>query len=129
MIYFFFVHESVPGGFGRRAAWIVYAVIFLVLWYMRGDVMGASNTIYIIGLVLVIVALFFDKSIHKYFRFSDFGRAEERIENAEVVNLLHQLKRAREVYDSTGNRQAFEQISHITKTLKNMGVNPYSIAG
>ncbi len=78
LLYFFFVHYSVLSTFGRRAAWAVYGIVFLVLWAIREygqDSIGAANFLYMIGIALVILAFIFDKQVHKYFGLHELGRA------------------------------------------------------
>jgi hypothetical protein len=68
LIYLFFVHESLPGTKVRQAAWIVYGVAFLALTMLRwGDVSVTSFWLYVSGLILVILAVIFDPTIHGYF--------------------------------------------------------------
>ncbi len=88
LIYFFFVHQSVPGGFGRRAAWFVYGIVFIVLFFLRSnDLSGASQWIYTSGLILVILALIFDKSLHRYFAMSELSRFTAGAKLAEIARL------------------------------------------
>lgn len=66
-IYFFFIHQSGIGPFGRKVAWIIYIIAFASLWYIRYDDLAEANTLYWIALILMLIALIFDKVIHKYF--------------------------------------------------------------
>ncbi|MGC9310036.1 MAG: hypothetical protein ACP5D2_05065, partial [Candidatus Nanoarchaeia archaeon] len=81
IIYFFFTHQANLGTFGRRATWIIFLIVFLALWGMRySEIDPTGNWIYTVGLIFVIVALIFDKSIHKYFGLSNFRKAHKRVE-------------------------------------------------
>ena len=90
MVFFLFVHQSNIGPFGRRAAWILYLLIFLVMWGVKGDTLGVANWVYTGALLFVIISLIFDKSIHQYFGLSDFRRAKR---NWEEENLMHLERR------------------------------------
>lgn len=99
LIYFLFVHNSVPGTFGRRAAWAVYGIIFLVLWLSRSTPeMNDSNWIYILGIILVVLSFIFDKSIHKYFNLMDYARTKKQIADAEYVKMMKEYEDAYDQY-------------------------------
>ena len=120
LIFFFFVHKSVPGGFGRRDAWAVYAVFFLVLWYERSSDLGIANTIFTIALILVIISFIFDKSIHKYFQYSDFERAKEGIAQSARLKALEEYNLAMEVLRrQPNNRDALAVVKRTQKILSN----------
>ena len=59
LVYFLFVNTAVPGDFGRRFAWFLYGVVFLVLWGMRSSDIGATNWIYGLGLAFVLLNFIF----------------------------------------------------------------------
>jgi len=108
LIYFFFVHRSVPGNFGRRAAWAVYALVFLVLWGMREygtDSIGAANWLYAVGIILVIVAFIFDRSIHSYFGLHELGRWEAGAHDAEVARLQSEFQQIANVDSPQAQRR------------------------
>lgn len=89
LIYFFFVHQSVPGNFGRRAAWILYGIIFLFLWGSRSaDLNNSSNWIYLSGLAFVLVSFVWDSSIHSYFGLSDIKRLVRHSDDRRMAQLL-----------------------------------------
>jgi len=70
LLYFYFVHNSISSGAGRRIAWIFFAVIFLGLWWTRrADTSLDPNLrwIYNIAIIAVVVTVIFDKKIHEYF--------------------------------------------------------------
>lgn len=112
LIYFFFVHQSVPGGFGRRAAWAVYAVVFVVLLALRwNDISPASEWLYIVGAILVILAFIFDKTIHGYFALSEIEKMKRGIEQTTITNLLSEYKTAL----SVGRTEHAEKIAEKLK--------------
>ncbi|MFH1522138.1 MAG: hypothetical protein ABIF18_04230, partial [archaeon] len=56
MIYFFFIHQSGIGPFGRRVGWIVFAASFFALWSLRDD-LGNANWIYWIAILFVVISI------------------------------------------------------------------------
>lgn len=67
MIYFFFLHQSKMGIFGRRAGWVIFGASFLALWSTRYDLLGEANWIYWIGIAFIVCCFLFDNRIHKHF--------------------------------------------------------------
>ena len=101
MIYFFFIHQSGIGPFGRRAGWIVFAISFFALWSFRYDDLGNANWIYWIAIGFIIVSIIFDKSIHSYFGLSSIRkiRTERKIERrVEAQTKLENLEDNKEHY-------------------------------
>ena len=91
-IYFFFLHQSGIGPFGRRAGWIVFATAFFALWSFRYEEVGSANVIYWIGIGFIIISMIFDKSIHRYFSFADFRKFKVRHRSKMKRNLMRDLK-------------------------------------
>lgn len=92
IIYFLFVHQSVSGGFGRRAAWALYAIVFAALLITRwNELAPTSHWIYTIAIILVAISFLFDKTVHEYFethQLQAWGeRAETRRKNTLKVRL------------------------------------------
>ena len=120
LIYFFFVHKSVPGGFGRRAAWGVYALVFLFLWALRyTDMSPTSNWLYVAGLILVILSFMFDKSIHRYFSYGDFEKIEERMALSSKNNALIRLHQLQSIPEHERSNSVRDEIKWIRKKLRN----------
>ena len=98
-IYFFFLHQSGIGPFGRKIGWVVFALSFFALWSFRYKDLGDANWIYWIAIGFIIICLIFDKKIHEYFGWSSIRKArranklERRIEAQED---LEELERRRQ---------------------------------
>ena len=112
LIYFYFVHFSGIGPFGRRIAWIIYAITFLVLWGSRtydpigaGPTLGTANWIYFIGIGFLIVNILFDRSIHRYLGLSGLERWRERSEDARVARLQAEHEEIRGVDSPQARRR------------------------
>jgi len=91
MIYFFFIHTSIDGSFGRRFAWILYGAFFIILWGTR-EYMGSANWIYIISLGFILASFIFDKTLHQYFEYGKFDKARRRIIKRRIVEVLDEIK-------------------------------------
>lgn len=98
IIYFFFVHQALPGTFGRRAGWAVFGIIYFILWFLRGDEFGSANWMYILGLALVILAFIFDRTIHQYFDYASFSRAQTSSRDKLKRELLREINQLGEDY-------------------------------
>lgn len=99
IIYFFFIHQSGIGRFGRRAGWVVFALSFFALWSFRYEDLGSANFIYWIAIGFVGISIVFDKSIHRYFSFTDFRKAEKRLNERAKWVLEDQLDKLREALE------------------------------
>jgi len=75
LIYLFFVHQSIPGSIFRRAAWVIFGLIFLALWAFKPATEGVSNLINFAGFVLIFAAYIFDRNIHRAFERASLARA------------------------------------------------------
>jgi len=121
LIYFLFVHTSVGGSFGRRFAWFVYGVVFLVIWLMRREEIGDANWIYFIGLIFVILCFIFDRTIHYYFDLPTIYRANRAMIRRNQMMLLEDLRRAEELYAQTGDIRWRIEADDIRRRLRRLG--------
>jgi hypothetical protein len=96
IIYFFFIHNSGFEGFGRRAGWALYGIVFLALWLSKDvQLSDTSNWIYWGALIFVGLSLIFDKSIHQYFAYQEIGTYKRQTDVTHINRLklrLHELK-------------------------------------
>lgn len=100
LIYFFFVEKSVQNPAGRRFGWIAYAIIFGVLWANRyAEISQMANYVYLAGLIVVILCLIFDKSLHQYFQLKDFRKSEDEIKFWNRIKLTKKIQELYEAYE------------------------------
>ncbi|MEM3405372.1 MAG: hypothetical protein QW117_00125 [Candidatus Pacearchaeota archaeon] len=96
LIYFFFIHNSISSPIGRRAGWLVFSVVFLVLWLNRAERISSDmNWIYGIGAIIVLINLIFDERIHEYFGITQARaarRARIRLQIAELEERISRLR-------------------------------------
>ena len=96
MIYFFFIHQSDIGPFGRIFGWVIFALSFsAILGFRSSELTEVASYIYGGALLFIVISLIFDKSIHSYFQLSDlrgarregnarrYAEIEERIERLD----------------------------------------------
>jgi hypothetical protein len=107
IIYFMFVNTSIPGGFGRRAAWFTYGIILLLLWGSRTDLSSSADWMYILGIGFVLLNFIFDKSIHAYFELGGVARARRGMTRGRRLELQRELRNAIE----SGDVRAAEEIT------------------
>ena len=109
LIYFYFVHFSGIGPFGRRTAWFIYGIVFLVLWGSRPyEDLGAANWVYLIGIGFILINLLFDKSIHQYLGLAGLARWRERAEDARISRLQAEYHEIRDVESVHAKRRKLQ---------------------
>ena len=124
MIFFFFIQNSNFGGFGRRAGWFLYGIIFLALWLSKEvTTSSTTNMIYSFSLLFIVLSIMFDKSIHKYFAFKEIRAIDRNLSDAQIVTLINKYHAAKEAYASSGHLSAKSQMLFLKKRLREEGVN------
>ncbi len=69
LLFFYFVHFTKMGGFGRRMSWILFMIVSAVFWNSRySDLSPEVNKIFWWASVAAILLFIFDKEIHNYFK-------------------------------------------------------------
>lgn len=123
-IYFFFIHQSGVGPFGRRIGWIVFATAFFALWSFRSSELGSANYIYWVAIGFILFSIMFDKSIHKYFGLSDFKKFQDKHREKMKRNIMRDFRVLDEdfakgiINRETYNREAHE-LKESMKALSN----------
>jgi len=98
LIYFFFVHNAISSPIGRRAGWLVFSVVFLVLWLKRADRISSDmNWIYGVGVAVILINIIFDEGIHQYFGITQARAARRERIKLQISDIEEQLKRYRMV--------------------------------
>ena len=105
LIFFFFIHQSGVGSFGRKSGWALYGIALGALTAFIYSDLGAARYLYWIGIIIVIVAFLFDKPIHAQFNLSDIRNQRKE---QDLQRYHHNLKRIKEMKASldtglTGN--------------------------
>jgi len=93
LIWFFFVHQSGIGPIGRRAGWLLFSVVFVVLWLKRASRMPSDlNWIFGVGAAIVLINLIFDEGIHQYFGISQARAARRDRIKIHISELAAQIR-------------------------------------
>lgn len=115
IIFFYFLHESEVGTSGRKAGWILFGVIFLVLWAFKyGEMSDISSWIYFFTLLGIAMAFFFDKSVHKYFGLHKLDAFMSEAEEQQLVMYQNRYLEALRV----GNDKRAEKLA---KKIRRLG--------
>jgi hypothetical protein len=94
IIFFYFIEISKIGSYGRKVFWVLYMAIMGFIWSEKvraGSIPPEANYIYILTLICAFIFLFFDKSINKYFAFSDINFVMNRTNKKMIRKLLKDL--------------------------------------
>jgi hypothetical protein len=92
LIYFYFVHTSVPSGIGRKLAWIIFGAVFFGLWWTRYDTMAESNWIYWLGILGIAISFIFDNTIHEYFGISQSNKSRRAMHQQQLAEVESKLQ-------------------------------------
>jgi len=92
LIFFFFLHQSSIGPFGRKVGWAIYLASFIAIWSFRYTDLQQANLIYWIGAGFVTISFIFDKRIHKYFSMADYKKFRARHRSKSKRKLMRDLQ-------------------------------------
>ncbi len=92
IIYFFFIHQSGLGPYGRKVGWLVYIISFFSLWLIREDDLGEANIIYWIAIALVILFIIADKTINKHLKKREIEKAMDESKAERRVHAQYKLR-------------------------------------
>ncbi len=117
-IFFFFLHKSQIGTFGRRAGWVLYGASFIAMWTFIHEDIGIANYIYWVGIAFVIISLLFDKTIHTYFGISSIKKImnDTKIERRVAAQTkLETVKTNRNFYSDVEYKRIKEKWEKIVR--------------
>jgi hypothetical protein len=87
-VYFFFVYNSITGSMFRKVAWFIFGSVFVGLWWMRSDeISSIVGTMYGIVIVLVLLAVLFDKQFKSWWGLREVNRFLTGVGNVRTVQL------------------------------------------
>jgi hypothetical protein len=118
LIFFWFIHSSQVGPFGRKVTWIFFGIAFLFLWISRySELSDTSNYIYVATLIGAIIAMIWDKSVHSYFQSAE----RKKKDSGHIKDRINELRyrRDRALY-SRDNRRADELEDEIKELEKKL---------
>jgi len=118
VIYFVFVNNAGFGITGRRAAWILFSLVFVGLWYKNSSDMGQFNWIYTVGIVVVILLFIFDRQVHRYFEYGKFKKAEREPTIRKYMEVEKQLEDLEKKYGGKDRSDIPNEIQSYWDNLK-----------
>ena len=119
VIFFYFIQKSGMGRIGRRAAWFIYGLFFVMLWGTREAAsLGTANWIYVIALIFILVNLFFDKTIRTYFDEMGYDKAESYLYDREILQLKEDHTKAVKAGDYKLAKKINKKIKKLRKMQK-----------
>ena len=98
-IFFFFVHQSGFGPFGRKVGWAIYGSSFISMWAFVYKDIGDASYLYGIGIALIFISFIFDKYIHAQFGLSEWRNVKETIKDDARVRAMKNLKDLEDAYN------------------------------
>lgn len=121
-IFFFFVHQSGFGPFGRQVGWAVYASSFIAMWAFVYNDIGEASYLYGIGIALITISFLFDKYIHAQFGLSEWRNIRAGIKDAARIKALKDFKELEaaknEGYYEGRQSQYKKRQKHLEKIIK-----------
>jgi len=105
IIFFYYVEMGVESEFLRRVCWILYAVVFIGIWWSRYPVIGQPAWIFIATAVIAILMMLFDRTIQGFFVRSAIRQGLRGKQTMELVKLQKQINEKRELLSSAGGNQ------------------------
>ena len=123
IIYFYFVHRTIPSPTGRKVAWIFYIVILVGIWVNRYQQLDrASNWILFSFIALALLLFFFDKRVRRYFAMHEIRKSEQEIKDELIVKAQKGFIDNYKVYLETGSESDWRRAKHYRERLREMGV-------
>lgn len=124
LVYFFFVHNAVKSGVGRRLAWIFYMIVLLGLWINRYDAIGdAGNFIYFGIFVAAILLLVFDKKVREYFVIAEMQKTHNEIRDEHISRAWRDYHMHLDTWRQTGSKNALNAAKRQLEHLKKLGIS------
>jgi len=75
VIFFYFIHNTKVGTFGRKVFWFLYAITLTAIWLSKSnEIPEVANWIYALMILATLIFLFMDKSIHAYLGLSEIKK-------------------------------------------------------
>lgn len=120
LIFFYFIHFSNTGSFGRRIFWIFFIVTFAVLWQSRYTQLGPiGNKIYGWTSLVIVLAFILDKEIHRYFKIWELNAFYKKANQKTIAALQAEYLNIVNVNTTDAKARRTE----IENQLRNLGAN------
>ena len=96
VIFFYFIHNTKIGTFGRKVFWAIYAIALTAIWISKSeDIPEVANWIYGLVILATIIFIFMDKSIHVYFGLAGFHKFKKKSKEESIKGAKRELNQAK----------------------------------
>jgi len=117
VIFFYFIHNTKVGTFGRKIFWALYAITLTAIWISKAnEIPTVAHWIYGLTLVAAVIFIFLDKSIHSYLGLSDFKKFERAGNKKRIREAKEELDKIEEHFQK--RRMSFQEYKHEKKYLE-----------
>ncbi len=117
VVFFWFVHRTNVGPFGRKFFWATFVIILLVLWAAKSDkISEISNWIFGLVLITAVLLMIFDKSVHSYLGIGDLRKYEKDRNKRRIWEAKKELDNLEEHFQN--RRLGFKDYKEEKKRIK-----------
>jgi len=118
VIFFYFVHNTNVGSYGRKVFWALYAITIGAIWISKAsEIPEVANWIYGLTFLAAIGFIFADKTIHSYFGLTDFKKFEKSSNKKRIREAKEELDGIDEHFRM--RRMSFREYKEEKKALEN----------
>jgi branched-subunit amino acid transport protein AzlD len=97
VIFFYFVHNTNVGTYGRKMFWGIYAITLGAIWLSKSsELPEVANWIYALTFIAAIGFIAADNTIHSYFGLSDFKKFEKKSNKKRIREAHEELDELKE---------------------------------
>lgn len=100
VIFFFFVHNTKVGTYGRKMFWLIYIITLMAIWISKSSELSeVSNWIYGLTILTAGILLFFDKDIHSYFGLTHLRKFQKENTKETILRAKERIVKINERFD------------------------------
>ena len=101
VIFFYFIHNTKIGTYGRKVFWALYAITMSAIWISKSaEIPQIAHWIYWITIGAAIIFIGFDKSIHGYFGLTDFKKFQKKENKEAIYRAKERIQKLNERHDN-----------------------------
>jgi hypothetical protein len=92
VIFFYFVHNTKVGTYGRKMFWTLYVIIMGAIWLIKSSqIPEVANWIYALSMIAAVIFILFDRSIHSYFGLSEFKAFQKQSNKKRILEVKEEM--------------------------------------
>ncbi|MDP4039306.1 MAG: hypothetical protein Q8P57_01890 [Candidatus Pacearchaeota archaeon] len=101
VIFFYFIHNTKVGTFGRKIFWTIYTITLTAIWISKSsEIPEVANWIYGLTITSAIIFIFFDKTIHSYFGLTDVKKFQKKQNKEAILRAKERIHKLNERLDN-----------------------------